>query len=463
MVKKENEYIIKSETIEKSLRQLCRTSCELFLDEYKSGRILQKSRFDRTPVSLSDKGVIVDKVDSYPDYGNFITPLMKIILKFHEAKSFENALKADEKARRHLEHNITILNTSKPDTVYGYIWKFVGWFVVECNGFAFSDEVFDRIYPTFEEYLHSDEIPYITFAAIWHLSMEASEIIFNDEVRLSRIADSQIQKYLVKDTIPFVPLPIEPKYHYVLEVSGTTPKMFAKDPNKVRFPGTRDIEQKIERVLSAMRIFKLGDIKLTYLDIIPLGWTYGEQQRISSRIGDSPRFNLMYHLVDEEIPKLVEFYSNFEFLPNTGPIKSALSSFDSSFQRDRFEDRLVDCVTSFEALLLTEESELQFRLALRVAALLGNNSNEREELFNQTKKAYRIRSAIVHGADSQRVVKELKGTKIHNFVFQFQETLRCALRRYCVLYSTNKEKNTIISELDDLIIKGSGNQPNGGQ
>jgi hypothetical protein len=457
MVTKEKEYIVKSEAIRTSLRQLCKTSCELFLNEYKSGRILQKSRFDRTPVSLSEKGVIVDKIDSYPDYASFITPLGKIVRESPEAKIFEESLRNDEKARRHLEHNTAILNTSKPDTVQEYIWKFVGWLVVECNGFAFSNDVFDRLYPTFEEYLYSDEIPYIAFAAIWHLNMEASEIIFNDDVRLSRVADSQIQEYLVKDTILFVPIPIEPRYQYVLELSGTTPKLFAKYPNKIRFSGTRNIEQEIERVLSAMRVFKLGDIKLTHLGIIPLGWTYEQRQGISSRIGDPPRFNLMYHLTDEDIPKLVEFYRKFESLPNTGPIKSALSSFDSSFYRDRFEDRLVDCVTSFEALLLEEETELQFRLALRVAALLGNSSDEREMLFNQTKKAYRIRSAIVHGADSQRVVKELKGVKIHNFVFQFQETLRRALRRYCVLYNINKEKGMIIRDLDDLIIKGSGN------
>src|SRR5205823_2605732 len=82
-----------------------------------------------------------------------------------------------------------------------------------------------------------------------------------------------------------------------------------------------------------------------------------------------------------------------------GNLDLALRSFISSY--DRFpasqDSQLVDVITAAEALLGTE-SEITFRLAFRVAGMLGRTGAERVQVFNDMKRFYDVRSKIVHGS-----------------------------------------------------------------
>jgi Apea-like HEPN len=81
-----------------------------------------------------------------------------------------------------------------------------------------------------------------------------------------------------------------------------------------------------------------------------------------------------------------------------GNLGLALRSFTSSY--DRFpasnESELVDVITAAEAMLGTE-NEITFRLAFRMAGLLGRTSSERVQVFRDMRRFYEVRSKIVHG------------------------------------------------------------------
>ena len=59
--------------------------------------------------------------------------------------------------------------------------------------------------------------------------------------------------------------------------------------------------------------------------------------------------------------------------------------------------QLLDCVTALEALLGTG-TEISFKLAFRVAALLAESDPERAEMLKLMKDFYDTRSALVHGS-----------------------------------------------------------------
>ena len=69
----------------------------------------------------------------------------------------------------------------------------------------------------------------------------------------------------------------------------------------------------------------------------------------------------------------------------------------------------VNSVISLEAVLLDEHEAIVDNLAERVAFIIGRNSNERNWLFDQMKRLYRLRSSIVHSGntDIQRSDLEL--------------------------------------------------------
>jgi hypothetical protein len=81
-----------------------------------------------------------------------------------------------------------------------------------------------------------------------------------------------------------------------------------------------------------------------------------------------------------------------------GNFDLALRSFTSSY--DRFpanrESQLVDTITSAEAVL-GSDIEIAFKLAFRIAGMLGRTTRERVQVFDDVKRFYSVRSTIVHG------------------------------------------------------------------
>jgi hypothetical protein len=75
----------------------------------------------------------------------------------------------------------------------------------------------------------------------------------------------------------------------------------------------------------------------------------------------------------------------------------ALTRFHSSYGGEP-EERVIDQMIAFEALFLGGEQELQYRLALRVASLIGEDAASRKRIFDDMRDAYQLRSKIVHGS-----------------------------------------------------------------
>lgn len=60
--------------------------------------------------------------------------------------------------------------------------------------------------------------------------------------------------------------------------------------------------------------------------------------------------------------------------------------------------KIVSYCTALECLFTTSNSEVNHRIAERVAVLLGTSESEKKEVYSLIKKAYDYRSKIVHGS-----------------------------------------------------------------
>ena len=85
------------------------------------------------------------------------------------------------------------------------------------------------------------------------------------------------------------------------------------------------------------------------------------------------------------------------------PPSIALSRFTSAFDRSTLQDRLIDLMIAAEAIFLQEDGspedrgELSFRMALRAAHFIVDPTRDKVAIFDQMKKAYGLRSRLVHG------------------------------------------------------------------
>jgi len=97
--------------------------------------------------------------------------------------------------------------------------------------------------------------------------------------------------------------------------------------------------------------------------------------------------------------------------PDRDPrIDLALRRLESTYERKLNEDKILDYWIALEALFLpTQEAELSFRAALRIARYLGESHDERVEIFESVKSSYGVRSKVAHGA-RLRAEADLEGT-----------------------------------------------------
>jgi hypothetical protein len=129
-----------------------------------------------------------------------------------------------------------------------------------------------------------------------------------------------------------------------------------------------------------------------------------------------------YKLGEAEVPQFLEFFRWFEKAPQGRErrIQVALRRFNMAYERRIPEDKLLDMVVAFEALLLTNAMELSLRLSMSVANLL-KEERDRKTVFDTMRKAYNHRSGIVHG-------EAIDGGELASSVREVEDLLRDSLR-----------------------------------
>lgn len=100
----------------------------------------------------------------------------------------------------------------------------------------------------------------------------------------------------------------------------------------------------------------------------------------------------------ESAKKLLPRVEPLQLADQFSRVGNALLFYGNGFNSDNPDLALVAFTTCLESLFSTAEQELSFRLSLRVATFLADGNGERQELFQQCKEVYKIRSKVVHGA-----------------------------------------------------------------
>jgi lipopolysaccharide biosynthesis regulator YciM len=93
-------------------------------------------------------------------------------------------------------------------------------------------------------------------------------------------------------------------------------------------------------------------------------------------------------------------------------INIAIKRLNLCYERENEEDAIIDVTIAIEALLSDDNNqEITHKLALRIAALSKYDTMVKEApnvIFEQIKKIYSFRSAVVHGSSSANKKKEIK-------------------------------------------------------
>lgn len=159
---------------------------------------------------------------------------------------------------------------------------------------------------------------------------------------------------------------------------------------------------------------------------------------------------------DEEKPRIfareygalnrsIAFFKLNERILHENPyLMNAVHYFYHASLARRIEEKLINFIVSLEALYVTEPLELSYRLALRVACLVGNTYTDRtpKEIAAEIRNLYSKRSRVVHGN-----IKEIT----YDEISRLEDYSRKSITRFLRLASSQRNREEILNLLDDSI------------
>jgi len=274
------------------------------------------------------------------------------------------------------------------------------------------------------------------WALLVNFGSESSFIEFSKDIRIRKLTFSE--KQTLKDrlskwsNIKYDEFAIECLLHK--EVSKSVPNTFLKDGRK-----------EIEKCLTTLRLFK--ESILGYNLIVQ---SKGTNSHINAAItlkhyelylGPGTEYSQKkYEIAANEEMNLISLFSKFKtnaFKQLELPIHYFNKSYIEPYTP---RDSLVDLIISLESLFLKDESqELGYKLRIRMAILLAECIEKREDVVQNMKKAYNLRGQIVHG-EKNPVID-------YDFLFKIREYTRKSL----IIFLKNPE---LRNQLDKIVLNG---------
>ena len=411
--------------------------------------------------------------------GNFMRqdvskPVWAII--FHKAKSeisqtkeyqdFSEIVKSDDVISSHLN---TLVGTCMGASRFGIdniLSDAIYTFLSDTKILGFDKSLFDDKYSKIENSLYSDEIEFIRITPLCGFSANIDEIPLGEGISIAELSDSEIIEFLrlgIKMGDNFGNENFIYNVHqFAIKISYNLPKIIGEQKAKTRIEEHSSfVSKNVEQfILDALRIYKEGTIlplntvsKNKGLFIGGTSWGYATPVR--------PFMKNKYQLQDTERGGFVSFWGerNDVSISDKHFLSVAIRRFSQANEREDIEDRIIDLLICAESLFLSSDGiqgELKYRLSHRAAMFIEKNIEKQKIIFNFMKKAYDVRSAIVHGSTPKLPKKDDDSEyTLDEFCSDIEKHLRFSLKKAINMMSNPQapkkiEWESIIFPLDDI-------------
>lgn len=325
---------------------------------------------------------------------------------------------------------------------------------------VFQPATFDSLFRALEQFFYTDTLTYRCLAPLEGFSMEAEILQLMATLAIIHIPVPEREAILAEEihwgSYPLRALPIDA---YGLQCYVEVEKTFGEPTDIATEPLVHNIARtQLDSVCTALRLFKRGAVGFHNIRMVPTFWHPFLGRETTGLSQPTALWGSWYALSSDEIEPFLAFWHSYQRASDARrpQIDVARRRFEFSYERSRPEDKLIDCLIGFEALLLTQEerAELEYRLALRGATLLSDTAEQRLSIFNDLKLAYRERSKIVHGAETKGSLKIAgKDVSLTDFADRVEEHLRSAIKKMLTLCQHRTEKQ-VLADLSQRILLG---------
>ncbi|KGP81533.1 MULTISPECIES: HEPN domain-containing protein [unclassified Paenibacillus] len=126
----------------------------------------------------------------------------------------------------------------------------------------------------------------------------------------------------------------------------------------------------------------------------------------------------------------------------------ALNQYLSACSSITVDQSIQTLVTGLESLLVKGDGNIQYKVTLNAALILGSTYEERTEIIKKIKKMYNLRSKATHGEITE-LVRLLKKPDLYNDYFELKSIISKLL-----LITANMPEPELFERLDKVLLGG---------
>jgi hypothetical protein len=355
-------------------------------------------------------------------------------------------------------------------TVWNVVFRIVNDLLNRQDGTRFDESSFEDIFESMMTFFKSSEIPIQIIAPLENFETDSNQIALPNGWRITEPPDELQKEWQRQLRLPafysFGPVSHIWAEKVLLKEYVAERKILPGRPSADSEPQSLDsteitqLQEQLHTIVSALRILKEGGV--IHRTTIQRGveWHVGSPGGGLSWKSGLPDeiLGMKYSLQSDEVPELAELIVLLEKNgDNEEAFQGALQRLNDIVERghSREKDKVVDAVIGLESLFLFGiNTELKYRLCLRAAILLGDSSDERKQSFNNLALVYDLRSAIIHGHNTKRINKLLKGNDMtmQRASRLAESLLRESLKRFLRRIAQNKTISEVLKAIDDSVI-----------
>jgi len=315
---------------------------------------------------------------------------------YRELKKYMNE---NEIIYKHIKNMIGLWSYRVTIKEWGYIKYFINNQSKYNKGlFIFDKDKFSEDYIKFENFFYNDKFIMRIGIRLVNFISNQDEIIISDNIKIVKIKEEDYDDIVYGGIRSNVS-------EYLVQLIYEEEKGLG-DLNKEKAQeGYKRQEERytlLNRFINVLRLYKSGNLKTgeSFSRLCDPIITLGHGTGLVTPIG--VYFN-SYELKPEEIGEVIELWNQIQSskIESYKEFTLALRRIGYAMDRNRFDDKLVDLVISYESLFLKkgEQSELVYRISLRVSKLLESDYKLRLKVKKEIKNIYSLRSKIVHGVE----------------------------------------------------------------
>lgn len=377
----------------------------------------------------------------------------KEVLQLITAQDVIKELKRDALINTHLDQLVGVEGSGQSSfTTHICLHRFLLPLLDEFDELNWNEEKFEKHYRFLEDTFYIEKIPHRAVAPLENFSADISELKIAENLKIIKIKKEELQEIWARGEFsPFVNRHKIWHTEYAIEITWDAKKIIGSG-NQI--PVGSQVKGAIEEVLTSLRIYKAGITGFNFIEIksIQPSVLITGIESIGG-LATQPYLGEKYSLQSADNIEFVKLFRSLKAaktytIPNY--LFVALRRFEYAYSRLLPEDKLLDFMIGFEAIFLKgdEQQELSYRLSLRSAYFLSETVEERKDVFDFIRRAYKARSEIVHG---ERATGEGKNKE---FVDKVEFYLRSSVKKILNegMYKINH--NIFLNNLDAMILNG---------